>query len=102
MEGSPDITIQPQPPIQNDDTAALSSRCYFQGPELLTSIQAKLQSEGIVVIQGGVDKGKTTLAKLTANAIDGDWCWRNFTERDPSARDLAFQVVQQSTTTCYF
>ena len=62
----------------------------FQRTDLLTSIQTKLQSDGIVVIQGGVDKGKTTLAKLTANAIDRDWSWWNFTNKEASqiAQDL--------------
>ena len=50
---------------------------------LFTSIKAKLQSEGIVVIQGGAGRGKTTLAKLTANAINGSWLWLNFTRRKP-------------------
>ena len=96
---SPDITIQPQPPIQNTIPPLFPD--VTSRTELLTSIQAKLQSEGIVVIQGGVDKGKTTLAKLTANAIDGDWCWRNFTEREPanvahSLQQLAILISNQS------
>ena len=91
---SSDITIQPQLPIQ-DTIPPLYLDVVVPRTDLLTSIQTKLQSEGIAVIQGGVDNGKTTLAKLTANAIDGDWYWLNFTERDPSSRDLAFQVVQQ-------
>ena len=57
--------------------------------DLLTSIQAKLQSDGIVIIHGGVDKGKTTLAKLTANDIGDDWSWLKFTNKDAS------QVVQE-------
>jgi len=56
----------------------------FQEAELLTRIQDKLQSEGIAIIQGGVDKGKTTLANLTANAIDGKWFWLKLTNIDSS------------------
>ena len=68
---------------------------------LLTSIQAKLQSEGIVVIHGGAGRGKTTLAKLTANAISGCWFWLSFTDRDSSQigqllQQLAVEVSNQS------
>ena len=92
--GPSDITIQPQLPIQ-DTIPPLYPDVVVPRTDLLTSIQTKLQSEGIVVIQGGVDNGKTTLAKLTANAIDGNWYWLNFPEIDSLSRDLAFQVVQQ-------
>ena len=51
--------------------------------DLLKGIQTKLQSEGVVVIHGGAGRGKTTLAKLTANAINGCWLWLNFTRREP-------------------
>ena len=45
--------------------------------------------------------GKTTLAKLTANAINGSWFWINFTKRDPSQvvqllRQLAIAISNQS------
>ena len=83
IEGSSDITIQSHPHIQTD-IPPLYLDVVLPRSDLLTSIQAKLQSEGIVVIQGGVDKGKTTLAKLTANAIRGSWFWLNFTEKEPS------------------
>ena len=86
ISGSSDVTIQYQFPIQ--DAIPPLYRDVFQRTDLLTSIQAKLQSEGIVVIQGGVDKGKTTLAQLTANDIDTDWFWLKFTNKDAS------QVVQ--------
>ena len=85
--GSSDVTIQPQSPIQN--TIPPLYRDVFKRTELLTSIQTKLQSAGIVIIQGSVDTGKTTLAKLTADAIDGDWFWRNFTNKEAS------QIVQE-------
>ena len=29
-----------------------------------------------------MDKGKTTLAQLTANDIDNDWFWLKFTNKD--------------------
>ena len=68
---------------------------------MVASIQATLQSEGIAVLQGGARRGKTTLAKLTANAINGLWCWRNFTGKNPSQIDqllqqLAIEVSNQS------
>ena len=98
--GSSDITIQSHPHIQTD-IPPLYLDVVAQRPDLLTRIQTELQSEGIVVIQGGVDKGKTTLAKLTANAIDDDWCWLNFTEREPanvahSLQQLAILISNQS------
>ena len=84
--GSSDVTIQPQSPIQN--TIPPLYRDVFKRTELLTSIQTKFQSEGIVIIQGSVDTGKTTLAKLTANNIDSDWFWLKFTDKEAS------QIVQ--------
>ena len=83
---SSDIAIQSQSPIQ--DTIPPIYRDVVPRPDLLASIQAKLHSEGTAVIQGGAGRGKTTLAKLTANAINGSWFWLNFTGRDSS------QVVQ--------
>ena len=87
---SPDITIQPQPPIQNTIPPLFPD--VTSRTELLTSIQAKLQSDGIAVIQGGAGRGKTTLAKLTANDISGSWLWLNFTNRESSQ---AVQLLQQ-------
>ncbi len=81
--GSSDITIQSSFHIQTD-IPLLFLDVVVPRTELLTRIQTKLQSDGIAIIQGGVDKGKTTLAKLTANSIDGDWSWLNFTNKDPS------------------
>ena len=49
--------------------------------DLFTGIQAKLQSEGVVIIQGGAGRGKTSHAKLTANARNGAWLWLNITRR---------------------
>lgn len=83
---SPDININIQSPIQ--DTIPPLYPNVIQRIDLLTNIQTKLQSESIVIIQGGVDTGKTTLAKLTANAIDTDWFWLKFTDKEAS------QIVQ--------
>ena len=96
---SPDITIQPQPPIQNTIPPLFPD--VTSRTELLTSIQAKLQSDGIAVIQGGAGRGKTTLAKLTANAIGGSWFWLNFMEKESSQvaqhlQQLAIAVSDQS------
>ncbi len=86
MGGKSDVTIQSLSSIQTAIPPLYPDA--FRRTDLLTNIQAKLQSDGIVVIQGGVDKGKTTLAKLTANNIDSDWFWLKFTDKEAS------QVVQ--------
>ena len=80
--GKSDVKIQSLSPIQTVIPPLYPDA--FRRTDLLTSIQTKLQSDGIAVIQGGVDKGKTTLAKLTANSIDGDWSWWSFTNKDSS------------------
>ena len=69
--------------------------------ELLASIQAKIQSEGIVVIHGGTGRGKTTLANLTAQDTSESWLWRSFTNRKPSQviqnlQQLAIEISDQS------
>ena len=99
MGGSSDITIQSQsrilttiPPLYPDVTPR---------KDLLTSIQAQLQSEGIAVIQGGSGRGKTTLANLTASALSGSWFWLNFPNSDSSQnvqllQQLAIAVSNQS------
>ena len=98
--GSSDIAIQSQSPIQN--MMPLLYRDVVPRPELLAGIQAKLQSEGIAVIQGGSGRGKTTLANLTAKAINGSsWLWLNFTDKDssqviPLLQQLAVEVSNQS------
>ncbi|MDE0015861.1 MAG: hypothetical protein OXU51_06720 [Candidatus Poribacteria bacterium] len=81
--GSFDITIESCPHIQTG-IPLLYLDVVIPRTELLTRIQDKLQSEGIAIIQGGVDKGKTTLANLTANAIDGKWFWLKLTNIDSS------------------
>lgn len=95
-----DITIQSQSPIQT----AIPPLCHDVVPrrELLASIQATLQSEGIAVLQGGIGRGKTTLANLTAKAINSSsWLWLNFTDKDssqviPLLQQLAAKVSNQS------
>ena len=100
MGGSSDITIQSQSPILTTIPPLYPD--VTPRKDLLTSIQAQLQSEGIVVIRGGTGRGKTTLAKLTAGAIrSGSWFWLNFTNIDSpqSARllqQLAIEVSNQS------
>lgn len=97
--GTTDITIQSQSLILN--TIPPSYRDIFPRTELCASIQTKLQSEGIAVIHGGAGKGKTTLAKLIANDINGSWLWLNPTDREPSEvsqllRQLAIEISNQS------
>ena len=84
---SPDFTIQSRLPVQN----AIPPLYPDVAPrkELLISIQAKLQSERIVVIYGGSGRGKTTLANLTAQDSSDSWLWQNFTNRNSP------QVFQQ-------
>ena len=89
--GNPsDVTIQSYSPIQTAIPPLYPDA--FRRTDLLTNIQTKLQSDGIAIIQGGTGKGKTTLTKLTANDIDSDWFWLNFTNRDTF---LARQYLQQ-------
>ena len=96
---SSDITIQSQSPIQT--TIPPLYRDFIPRPALCESIQTTLQSEGIAVIQGGTGRGKTTLANLTAKAINGSWHWLNLTGRDSSQvvqflHQLAAEVSNQS------
>ncbi len=96
---SSDITIQSQSPIQTAIPPLY--RDVVPRPELLASIQATLQSEGIAVIQGGTGRGKTTLAKLTANDINGSWLWLDFRnikseQVAPLLRPLAAEISSQS------
>ncbi len=79
--GSSDTTIESYPHIQTG-IPRLYLDVVVPRTELLTRIQTKLQSDGITIIQGGVDKGKTTLANLTANAIEGKWFWLKLTNID--------------------
>ena len=85
-----DVTIQSQSPIQDTIPELYPNVIQRTGP--LTDIQTKLQSNSITIIHGGTGKGKTTLAKLTANAMDGNWFWLNFTNKNPS---LVVLILQQ-------
>ena len=91
--GSSDITVRSHLHIQTNIPPSYLD-VIVPRKNLLTNILTKLQSEGIVIIQGGVDTGKTTLAKLAANDISGSWFWLNFTNGDPSSKDFSSQVAQ--------
>ena len=96
---SSDITIQSQSPILTTIPPLYPD--FTRRKDLLANIQAQLQSEGIAVIRGGAGRGKTTLSKLAAGAINGSWFWLNFTNIDSpqSARllqQLAIEVSNQS------
>ena len=80
ISGSSDITIQSQSPIQTDIPPLYPD--VIERTELLKNIQTNLQSKGVVVLQGGTGKGKTTLAKLIADDLNGSWFWLNFTNKD--------------------
>ncbi len=80
ISGSSDITIQSQSPILTDIPPLYPD--VIERTEILKNIQTNLQSEGIVVIQGGTGKGKTTLAKLIAEDLNGSWFWLNFTNKN--------------------
>ena len=97
---SSDITIESYPPIQTG-IPRLYLDVVVPRTELLTKIQDKLQLNGITIIQGGVDKGKTTLANLTANAIEGKWFWLKLTNIDSSQvsiilKELANTISHES------
>ena len=94
IDSSSDIAIQFQSLIQTEIPQTYLD-VLVPRTDLLTSIQTKLQSEGISIIHGGAGKGKTTLAKLTANTISGKWFWQSFTNMDPLSKDFSLQVAQQ-------
>ena len=107
FHGAPsDISIRFHSPILN--SVSLPNTDFAPRTELLTSIQAKLQSEGMVVIHGGAGRGKTTLAKLIAKDESDSWLWINCTIREPSLveressvidnllKQLAIQISNQS------
>ncbi len=85
--GSSDITIQSHFHIQTGIPPSYLN-VVLSRKDLITNIRTKLQSDNMVIIHGGVDRGKTTLAKLVANAIDNDWFWLKFTNKNTS------QIVQ--------
>ena len=88
--GIPDLTIQSQPFIRTD--IPMPPPYVIPRPDLFRRIQTTLRSEGIAVLEGGAGRGKTTLAKSTANAIEGSWLWLNFTGKNPFQVD---QLLQQ-------
>ena len=97
--GSSDISIQSYSPVLNTIPPLFPD--VIQRTNLLTSIKAKLQSEGIVVVHGGTGRGKTTLAKLTAKDTSGSWLWLSLTNREPSQiaqhlQQLAIEISNQS------
>ena len=96
---SSEIDIAIQSPIQNTIPPLYPN--VAPRTQLLTRIQAKLQSEGIVVIHGGTGKGKTTLANLAARAAGESWIWLSFTNRESSQilqnlHQLAIEISNQS------
>ena len=96
---SSEINIDIKSPIQNTIPPLYPN--VTPRSNLITSIQAKLQSEGIVVIHGGTGRGKTTLAKLTANSMSGSWLWLDFRMLEPSQiaqhlQKLAIEISNQS------
>ena len=100
IESPSNITIQSQFSIIQTNIPPLYPD-FAPRTDLVTSIQSKFQSEGLVVIQGGTGTGKTTLAKLTANTISGSWFWLNFTKRDSYQvaqflQQLAIEISKQS------
>ncbi len=92
---SPDINIAIQSKFHIQNTVPPLLPDAILREELLASIQTKLQSHSVAVIQGGTGKGKTTLANLTTRSIDGDWSWLNFTNKDSSQ---VAQLLQQFST----
>ena len=88
---SSDITIQSQSSIQT----AIPQLYFTVVPraDKVMSIRTELQSEGIAIIQGGTGRGKTTLAKLTADTISGSWFWLSFTNKNPSQAVLLLQQL---------
>ena len=86
-----DFTIQTHSPIQNNIPPLYAD--VAPRTVLGESVRNKLQSEGFAVIWGGTGIGKTTLAKLTANAIGGSWFWLNFTNADSSQVVHALQQL---------
>ena len=106
LGGPSDILIQSHSPILNTVPPLYTD--FAPRTELLTSIQAKLQFEGMAVIHGGAGRGKTTLAKLTVKDASDSWLWLNCTIREPSLveressvidnllKQLAIQISNQS------
>ena len=106
LGASSDISIQSHSPILNTVPPLYTD--FAPRTELLASIQAQLQFEGMAVIHGGAGRGKTTLAKLTVKDASDSWLWLNCTIREPSLveressvidnllKQLAIQISNQS------
>ena len=71
LGGIKGFTIRPAASILKTIPRLISD--VFPRTDLCQLIQAKLESDGVAAICGGVGKGKTTLAKLTASAVGGRW-----------------------------
>ena len=93
---APDVNITIQSKFHTQNTVPPLLPDAIPREELLTSIQTKLQPEGIAIIQGGTGRGKTTLANLITKSIDSNWAWLNFTNKDPSQIS---QLLQQLSST---
>ena len=99
LGGSTDISIQFYSPVLNTIPRPISD--VAPRTELFAGIQAKLQSEGIVVIHGGTGRGKTTLANLIARDASDSWLWLSFRNREQSEiaqhlHQLAILISNQS------
>ena len=97
--GSSDILIQSHSTILNEIPPLYPD--VTPRTDLITSIRARLESEGMVVIHGGAGRGKTTLANLTVQDTSDSWLWRSFTNKEPSQvvqhlQQLAFEIGNQS------
>ena len=97
--GSSEISIQSHSSILNTIPPLFPD--VTPRTNLITHTQAKLQSEGIVVIHGGAGRGKTTLANLTARDTSDSWIWQSFTKKETSQivqllRQLSIEISSQS------
>ena len=77
IEGSHNINTQSQSPIQTNIPPLYTN--VAPRTALVKNVRGTLQTKGFAVIHGGTGVGKTTIAKLTANALGGSWFWVNFT-----------------------
>ena len=91
LGASSDISIQSHSPILNTVPPLYTD--FAPRTELLASIQAQLQFEGMAVIHGGAGRGKTTLAKLTVKDASDSWLWLNCTIRESSLVERESSVI---------
>ena len=80
IEGSYNINTQSQSQIQSSIPPLYTD--VAPRTALVENVRGTLQTKGFAVIDGGTGVGKTTIAKLTANALGGSWFWVNFTNGD--------------------